>query len=206
MKLLKIINKLPRRDWLRFQSLLSATSFNQRTDVKLLLSVIIAEKGRSYPSRFYWKKAFPDKTFSLKDFNLVTSRLFKLLEDYLIQEEMKKEESLKKFYLAKAYRRLQEEKQFKGAVKSTVKALSKESFQNMNYLQLQHDLSFQQFDYILSFNRKEKTNLQEVNTRCLLCSGQTSVCLLWSFPGSSYTGEIRDWIIRRSTRSGQFKT
>jgi len=163
MKLLKIFNKLPHRDWLRFQSLLSASSFNQRTDVKQLLSVVIAEKGRSFPPAIYWAKAFPNKAFSITAFNLVTSRLFKLLEDYLIQEEMKKEASLKKFYLAKAYRRLQEEKLFKGAVRDTARALDKQPFQNMDYLQRKHDLSFQQFDYILSSNRKEKTNLKEVN-------------------------------------------
>ena len=119
--------------------------------------------GKPFSIREYWGRIYPEQEYAVKTWNLLTSRLFKLLEDYIALIEMRKNETNKKFYLAKAYRKRQKENLFKAAIKSAGIELEKQTFRNTEYLQGQHDLSFEKYDYVASSNRKEKTNLQEVS-------------------------------------------
>ncbi|MFK8005593.1 MAG: hypothetical protein AB8H03_04450 [Saprospiraceae bacterium] len=166
MKLFSLLQQLDSREKAKFTSFLEDGFFNKRKDVKLLFASWVNEKGRSHPPEFYWKKIFPNanvKTFTKKDWNLLTSRTLKLLEDFLAIKEMLASQTDKKFFLAKAYRKLQKEKWFKTAVKDTELALEKQIFRSTHYLQQKHDLAYEEYDYIQSFNRKERTNLQEVS-------------------------------------------
>lgn len=163
MKLFNVLNQLHKREITKLNHFVSTPLFNKRDDLKHLLKTWIKEKGRRHPPKVYWQKMYPNKEFSLVQWNLLTSRLFKLVEDFLAINEMKENEAQKKFYLAKAYRRTKQEKLFKDAVKDVGKALDKQTYRNVDYLQGQHDLSFEQYDYVISINRKEKTNLQEVS-------------------------------------------
>lgn len=163
MKLFNLLNKLNKRDLTKFHNFVSTPVFNQRSDVKLLLQTWIKNKGRKYPAPEYWALLFPEQPYSMKKWNLLTSRLFKLLEEYLAFVEIRKNESLKKYYLAKAYRNIQQEKLFKEAIRDAGRALEKQAYRNAEYLQVQHELSFEKYDYVISINRKEKTNLQEVS-------------------------------------------
>ncbi len=163
MKLFNLLNKLEKRELTKFHLFISTPLFNHRNDVKQLLGAWIQEKGRKYPPKEYWTKLFPNQAYSIKKWNLLTSRLFKLLEEYMAIVEIRKNEAQKKFYLAKAYRNIQQEKLFKEAIRDAGRALEKQTFRDTDYLQGQHDLSFEKYDYVISINRKEKTNLQEVS-------------------------------------------
>lgn len=163
MKLFSLLQNLDSREKAKFASFLEDGFFNKRKDVKLLFAAWVNENGRSHPSEFYWKKISPDKDFTKKDWNLLTSRTLKILEDFLSIKEMLASPTDKKFFLAKAYRKLQKEKWFKTAVKDTELALEKQTFRSTHYLQQKHDLAYEEYDYIQSFNRKERTNLQEVS-------------------------------------------
>ena len=162
MKLFKVLHQLEKREISNFEAYLSAPFFNKRTDVLELFKVWKRE-GRIYPAEYFWQVVFPKKDFSKTEWNLLSSRLFKLLEGFLSISEMRKNEASKKFYLAKAYRRLKNEKLFESAIKETEKALDKQIFRSTDYLQNKHDLAFEKYDYIISNNRKVKTNLQEVS-------------------------------------------
>jgi len=163
MKLFKILNTLESRERTRFNHYLSTPFFNKRSDVKLLFSTWLEMRGKPFSIREYWQRIYPKEEYAVKTWNLLTSRLFKLLEDFIALIEMRKNEMNKKFYLAKAYRKRKEEKLFKGAIKSAGIELEKQTFRDTEYLQGQHDLSFEKYNYISSRNRKEKTNLQEVS-------------------------------------------
>ncbi len=162
MKLIKVLNRLEKREITKFEHFLCSALFNKRPDVKLLFDAWSVQQ-RPLPPQVYWKTVFPDKSFSASQWNLLASRLFKLVEEFLILSEMRKNEAQKKFYLAKAYRRLQDEKLFKEAIRDTGIALEKQAFRNTDYLQGKHDLAFEKYDYVISINRKERTNLQEVS-------------------------------------------
>ncbi|MEM9823535.1 MAG: hypothetical protein AAF985_20795 [Bacteroidota bacterium] len=163
MKLFKVLQKLDSRELTRFGQFLETPLFNRRADVKQLFELWLKGQKRQQGPPAFWAQLFPDRPFSAKDWNLLTSRLFKLLEEYLALNEIRKNEAQKKFYLAKAYRKIQQEQLFKAAIRDAGKAWEKQTLRNTDYLRGQHDLSFEQYEYIISINRKEKTNLQEVS-------------------------------------------
>ncbi len=163
MKLYKVLKSLSNSELKQFGYFLSSRLFNKRTDVKRLFELWVSEKKRSHPSEVYWKKIFPEQAFSATKWHLLTSRLFKLLEDFLVLGDIRESESQKQFHLAKAYRKLQHEVLFKKAARQADRALEKQDYRDTNYLQEKHDLSYERYDYIISINRKEKTNLQEVS-------------------------------------------
>jgi len=163
MKVFKLLHKLDSQELGRFKKFLSSPLFNQRKDLALLFAYWIKVKGRSQASEFYWKKLYPKESFHTSKWHLLTSRLFKLLEEFLAIEEMRHNPVDKRFYLLKVYRKKQEEKLFKTAVQNTALELEKQQFRNKSYLQATHDLAYEKYDYIISGKRKEKTNLQEVS-------------------------------------------
>ena len=163
MKLFTLLKALSKRDLTKFQHFLASPLFNKRRDVQLLLQSWKAGGARSHPSSFFWAQVFPGKAFSPKDWRLLCSRLFKLLEEFISLDEMRQDDAHKRFYLAKAYRKMQHEKLFKEAIRDARLAWEKQPYRDTAYLQAKHDLSFEEYDYIISVDRKEKTNLQSVN-------------------------------------------
>ncbi|MEM6964148.1 MAG: hypothetical protein AAF573_05230 [Bacteroidota bacterium] len=163
MKLFYVLQSLDAREKSKLKSFLQNDFFNKRKDVQLLFTTWMEAKGRTHPPAFYWEKIFPDRAFSKKDWHLLTSRTLKLVEDFLSVKILLQSPTDKKFFLAKAYRKIKKEKWFKGAVRDTAAALEKQNYRSTTYLQQKHDLAYEEYDYIQSFNRKERTNLQEVS-------------------------------------------
>ncbi|MFK7808844.1 MAG: hypothetical protein AB8F74_13655 [Saprospiraceae bacterium] len=162
MKVFKVLHKLEKPKITRFQQYLNSPYFNRRKDVILLLEAWLGGNRKRQRPEAYWSAIYDLETFEKSKWHLLTSRLFKLLESFLITEELQEHPATRQFYLVKAYRKLQEEQLFEKAVADTGKALEKQAFRNMNYWQYQHNLSYEKYDYIISANRKVKSNLQEV--------------------------------------------
>ena len=163
MKLHKLLNTLSTRERTQFQQFIASPLFNKRQDVQCLLVQWMKEGGRSFPPEVFWNKVFPDQDFSRTQWNLLTSRLFKLLEDFLAINDLRKDEVQKKRFLARAYRGLKQEKHFEKTISDAQHLLEKQPYRNTDYLENCYDLAFARYDYITSGNRKEKTNLQEVS-------------------------------------------
>ena len=83
MKLFKVLNTLESRERTRFSHYLSTPFFNKRTDVKLLYNTWLEMHGKPFTIREYWGRFYPEQEYAVKTWNLLTSRLFKLLEDYI---------------------------------------------------------------------------------------------------------------------------
>ena len=162
MKLFKLLQLIPKRELQQVDNFLATALFNQRADERKLFKLWVSEKCRSHPAENYWTKLFPKKAFSKREWNLLTSRLLQLVEKYLIFREVNQNKAQQKFLLAKVYRDLQQSTLFEKAAWQTGKALEEQTYRNTNYLQQKHNLSFEHYDYVTSFNRKAETNLQEV--------------------------------------------
>jgi hypothetical protein len=163
MKLFQVLHQLHSREQTQFRHFVDSPLFNKREDLKLLLGHWLDRKGRAAPAEDHWQALFPNQPFSSTQWNLLASRLFKLLEEFLALQQIRKDDAQTKFHLAKAYRNLQQEKYFAEAIRDAGLALEKQDFRDTAYLQNRHDFSFERYDYILSSNRKAKTNLQEVS-------------------------------------------
>jgi len=163
MKLFKLLNQLSISELKQFGYFLDAPFFNKRRDVKALFNHWLKEKKRSHLPEKYWVLIFPEQAFSVSAWNLLTSRLLKLLEAYFVIQELRKDNVQKQFYLAQAYRKRQQEVLLKRALRVAEHALEKQSFRHTIYLQQKYDLSNLQYDYIDGLNRNKRTNLQEVS-------------------------------------------
>jgi len=163
MKLFKIFRQLSNREQLKFQSFVEASAFNKRQDVIQLLALMIRNSRKKPDSQSYWEAIYPKRSFNVSRWHLLTSRLFKLLEEYLAIDQVRKRDTDRGVYLAKAYQQLGEKAYFEKTVEDCQDTLTKRPLRNIAFLQQQHDLAYEKYDFILSMNRKEPGNLQEVS-------------------------------------------
>lgn len=163
MKLFKMLHLLEEKEKKMFSSFINASVFNQRKDVVLLLDHLILNNIHRPNPEILWNQIYSNEKFSASKWHLLTSRLFKLLEDFLAHNQLRKDAISKSFYLAKAYRNLGEKKSFEKTIRANQKLLKKQNLRDINYLQRMHDLAYEKYDFILSVSRKEKSNLQEVS-------------------------------------------
>ena len=163
MKVFRIFHRLERREQRMFHSFIQTELFNQRKDVIQLLDFMLKNQQQRPVPEVSWKKIYPNKPFSVAKWHLLTSRLYKLLEEFLAIGQLRKNSMAKSFYLARAYRNLGEEKYFNKTIASYQDQLQQQDLRDISYLQQMHDLTYEKYDYISSVNRKEKSNLQEVS-------------------------------------------
>lgn len=163
MKLFRMLHSLEKKERQMFRSFLDVSFFNKRKDVVQLLDYLIQNDNQRPSPESTWKHIFPKEKFSTSKWHLLTSRLFKLLEDFLAHNQLRKDSTAKSFYLAKAYRGLGKKTLFEKTIMANQKMLEKQNLRDITYLQQMHDLAYEKYDFILSINRKEKSNLQEVS-------------------------------------------
>lgn len=125
MKLFSLLNSLDTRQKNKLAIFLNSPLYNKREDVKNFFAWWQKEKERAHTPVFYWKKLYPQKSFSATQWHLLTSRLLKLTEDFLAIQELLREPARKKFYVAKACRQLKNEKLFKSTIKDMNLVLEK---------------------------------------------------------------------------------
>ncbi len=135
---------------------------NQRDDVIKLLS-FWQKKGCSITKEVGFATIYPNQNFDLKKWHLLTSRLFKLVEQFLIARELKNDVATQKALLVKAYRNRSIILHFESTIEQAKKILHKTDIQNADWLHQKFKLEYEYYDYIASHNRKEQTNLQNVN-------------------------------------------
>ncbi len=163
MKLFRLLSKVDKRKINRFEQFLRSPYFNQRKDVLSLLELWVAGSRQRQLPEVLWQQIFPEAPFSTTKWHLLTSRLFKLLEEFLALEIWRNQPVGKKANLANAFRELNEEKLFAKAIDATQQELEGQAYRNMQYLQVMHELAYEKYDYLISVNRTEKSNLQEVS-------------------------------------------
>jgi len=161
-KLLLILKSFSTKEIAAFTDFLENPLINRREDVRDLLKYWSKTRKKFTKEKGYLV-VYPKQKFNVKTWHLLTSRLFKLAEQFLISAELKSDEVLQKILLAKAYRKKSIPSHFNSTVKSADKNLQKKLVQNANWLHQKFTLEYEYYDYIDSHNRKARTNLQDVN-------------------------------------------
>ena len=161
-KLFSILKTFKAKELVSLNQFLENPLVNQRVDVLKLLS-FWQKTGSSLTKEAGFESIYPGEQFNLKKWHLLTSRLFKLIEQFLIARELKQDVALQKSLLAKAYRNRQVMPLFESTIDQAKKVLNKTNIQNANWLHQKFGLEYAYYDYISSHNRKGKTNLQNVN-------------------------------------------
>ena len=162
IKLFQLLNSFSSKEVNNFLIYLENPLVNKREDVRELLQFWMKNPS-NFTKEAGFKAIYPGHKYKVKTWHLLTSRLFKLAEQFLIFHELKTDEVLQKTLLAKAYRKKQIPALFESTINATTKSLEKSTGQSVDQLHQLFTLEYEQYDYIASHNRKERTNLQKVN-------------------------------------------
>lgn len=167
-KLLTILKTFQWKELKGLEKYIQSPYFNQNTKVSQLYTLIIA----AYPAfddkmidrqylhqQLYGENQAYDDVKMRKNASLLT----KLVEGYLIQEQLKSKDYYEKYLLLEAYSSRFLDKQFEQLMKQTRKALAKEKEKNADYYYYQYLIEEQQFLYdVFVKSRPKQTNLQAV--------------------------------------------
>lgn len=159
-KLFAVLNALPARELGYLKLFVADPLFNSRPDLRIALDFLADHGNYPFAKKALFAKVYPGLDFKEKEMNLLSSRLLKLVEDYIALWDMLDDPVSKKIHLAKAYRKLRLEQHFKTAVRDAQSVLGKHPLQNAFALRQRFDLEDEYYDYIASPNRIERTNLQ----------------------------------------------
>ena len=162
-KLFQIIRSLPVKDRKRLSDFLTCPMFNRRKDVLLLYGQLIAHIDGKRKKEEIWSVINPGQKFNITQWHLLTSRLFKRIEDYLSYSELMKNDTSRILLLAKSLRTLKQERFFQTAIQSARKSLEKQPHQPASYLHTCFEVEYEYLEYITSYNRKDRTNLQQTS-------------------------------------------
>lgn len=160
-KLFSLLKAIPQKETTQFRHFLNCPLFNKRQDVVLAFEFLADPSNRPFANEALFRAVFGKKKYSEKDLHLLSSRLFKLAEDFLAHRDMMADQVLKKIHLAKSYRKLKQEKYFQVAIRDAKQLLEKQPLRNATTLRQLIDLEDEYYDYIASPKRQERTNLQE---------------------------------------------
>lgn len=164
-KIIELLKGFSKPEINRFEKYLESPYHNRREDVLLLFHFI---KKRLQHRPFLCKKeelfaaAHPKTAYKESKYFLLVSRLFKLAEDFLLQEEFQQDELLKKRHLIQAYRKRKKEKYFKAALKDAQNMMCQQPLRNAFYLKHQYELEAESYDYHSQLSRIKTSSIDKV--------------------------------------------
>ena len=156
VSLLKTFDKQEIREARKF---LASPYFNQRADLQLLFELLLKQK--SYPSpELQWQQLYPDEAYDAQKMRLLTSYLFKCLEQFIIQREMEASAGLHGHLLLAAYRKKGLSRHFTKAHHQLQKRLDKSSMLQPESHYAQYQIEREVFQQQAKGERTIEHNLQ----------------------------------------------
>lgn len=144
----------------------SSPFFNKRQDIVTLLELyqkaLKSQKGLPSKEATY-AKIYPGQPYNDTDLHLITSKLYKLTERYLVVKAQEKNEANEKLVLASVYRNLGLEEHFERTVREAKQINEHQKLRNTEYYEQNYELLFEEFQFRSSSKRFEDFSLQELN-------------------------------------------
>jgi len=162
IKLFALLKIFSTKEIKLFRQFVESPYFNKRSDVVKLL-IYWDENRRNFSKEKAYEYVFSEKKFNTQNWHLLTSRLFKLGEQFLAVNEILKNDLDTKILLGKAYRKKKLTPFFQSTFKDVKKKLEQQIVRDGNWLQQNFIIENEFYDYIASHDRKVRTNLQAVN-------------------------------------------
>jgi len=165
-KLLNIIPTLKKWEIRKLYQFLESPYFNQRKDVIRLLDFLLGEADKKNPN-FNQASAFafvyPDKAFSESKYYLISSYLFKLIEEFLAIRDIKSDETTLSIHLIKAYRKRNMAENFGVTFKKLKISQEKQNLRDSKYLRRSYDFELEYYDFVGSRSRAKENNIETVS-------------------------------------------
>ncbi len=162
-KLFLLFSKLSKWETNHFEAFLTSPYFNKRKDVIQLFHFLKekqVKKEAVIAKQDAYFSAYPKKEFQEKEAYLLFSYLYKLLEEFLSLQQIRKDKALIKLYTARAYQELKLSKGFEQKISESKNILNKSNLRNSEYLRKNYDLENEYYNYLGSNQRSGENNLE----------------------------------------------
>lgn len=166
-QLVRVLRTFEKNEVREFRKWVNSPAHNLRQDVVDLFEYLtngnhlFSEKMLAKEKVF--EAVYPDKTFSDAEMRQAMHFLFKAMENFLVYNELLKDDVRSKTILAKVYRQRQLAKLFKKTIQDSQTTQQQQPYRNHLFFENEYALQFEQYFYLSSLGRTVPLNLQEVS-------------------------------------------
>ncbi|MEO0779323.1 MAG: hypothetical protein AAF146_22355, partial [Bacteroidota bacterium] len=182
-KLLQVLRRLEKREISALRKFLHSPFFNTREDVRRLYEFLLPSlhKPQHLVKEKVFHTLFPDRPYSDRDFHLLVSYLFKLVEKYLATREFLQDELEVKTQLMKSYRQRHLPGHFQYTVGQLRRALHASEVEDSQYYERQRDIYWEEYQMKVATDPSRKLNLEELTRTteiAFFAQKMRQICLL----------------------------
>lgn len=164
--LVSIFRVLDKKEIKELRKWVNSPAHNQRQDVADLFEYLVAGNHlfseKQLEKERVFQAVYPNKTYSDAEMRQAMHFLLKAVEDFLVYNELLRDEVRAQTMLAKVYRKRQLPKQFQKAIETGREMQERQSFRNHLYFENEYVLQFEKYTYLSGLGRNTPLNLQEV--------------------------------------------
>lgn len=146
-KLYRVLASLSPKEWREMDLFLASPYFNKREDVLLLYRYLWEKKKENLEvgsKEMIHQHLFPGKRYTVANFDLLMSYLFRLLRRFLQNQEMALEEYELDLRLIKAYRKRGLQQEFQQSIQQVREQMEQQPLRNANHYRLLYTLKWEQ--------------------------------------------------------------
>ncbi|MCF8247435.1 MAG: hypothetical protein K9J37_20380 [Saprospiraceae bacterium] len=165
--LVSIFRVLDKKEVRELRKWVNSPAHNLRQDVSDLFEYLVS--GQHLFSEKQLEKArvfqaiYPEKTFSDAEMRQAMHFLLRVIENFLVYNELSKDEVRSQTILAKVYRKRQLPKLFQKTMEVGQGIQQQQPYRNHQYFENEYFLQFEQYTYLSGLGRNTPLNLQEVS-------------------------------------------
>lgn len=165
--LVRTLQTFDKKELRELRKWLASPAHNQRDDVSALFEYLAAGQhlfsSKHLPKAKAFQAVFPGRTYNDAEMRQVMHFLFKAVEEFLVYNEIMRDEVRSSATLAKVYRQRQLPKLFKRSMDAARKLQERQPVRNSHYFENEYFLQFEQYSYLSGLGRNVPLNLQEVS-------------------------------------------
>lgn len=163
--LFQILEKLPKKEFIQIKRFVSSPFFNTSDKLSMVLAYLIncIKKGKVPTKQLLFQEIFGSTaTYDDHKVRLLLSDLLKVVEEYLVYQQIKGNKASRNVALSCYYRKVGLEKHFDRTYKKVVLQLEELPYRNQTYFSLKNKIEWEQYELKLSKKRGSIINLQEL--------------------------------------------
>jgi len=164
-KLIQLFSTLSSYDRRAFEKFLHSPYFNQRADMVHLFEILDATPVADLEKEQVFTQIFPNQPYDDQQFRLLMSYLFRLLEQFLLQETLQTEafESERQLILLAAYRKTQVARLYAQQLRKAEKMLEQSDLRHAEFYYQNYRLQVERFRRISTEKPSGELNQQELS-------------------------------------------
>ncbi len=214
-RLWKLIRTFDKKEVKELRKFVASPFFNQREDVILLFEELIKciQVKKITPTKEQlFSIVYPKEKLDVQQMHLISSLLYKTLEQFLAFNELHENEVKVKIHLASAYRKRRLEDHFERTIEEAQTLHKRDKMQNAEHYETEYQIMLEEYGFQHSTQRMENYKLQEISTNMDLSFVARKLrqsCLLLSHQAvfkKEYDFGLQDSIMEYVEKSKEMQT